>query len=249
MAIQHLFDRAKVDYDEVYEAGKAYGETVGKKAQYDKFWDSLQWNGTRTVYSYGFYYWGDGAFYPKYDIKPTGWSSSIFSAMGIIDFKQRLIDCGVTLDMSKASSFAGLFASSKDNKAVPTIDTTSATAVETLFHNNFALIEVEKLVLKNDGSQTFRDVFYYCYELVHLTIEGVIGQNGFDLRYSTKLSKASITSVINALSTSTSGLTATFSKTAVDKAFETASGANDGTTSQEWLALVATKSNWNISLL
>ena len=51
-----------------------------------------------------------------------------------------------------------------------------------------------------------------------------------------------------ALSTTTTGLTVTFSKTAVDKAFETAEGANDGSTSPEWLALVATRPNWGIGL-
>lgn len=64
-----------------------------------------------------------------------------------------------------------------------------------------------------------------------------------------KLSKPSITSIINCLSTTTSGLTVTLSKTAVNNAFETSEGVADGSTSQEWLNLVATKTNWTISLV
>ena len=54
----------------------------------------------------------------------------------------------------------------------------------------------------------------------------------------TKLSKASITSIINGLSADTSGNTVTLSKTAVNNAF----------TDDEWATLIATKSNWTISL-
>lgn len=233
---------------EVYEAGKAHGETVGKKARYDEFWDALQQNGNRTAYYYAFPFWGDECFYPKYDIRPTGWAASIFTDMTIVNFKQRLIDCGVTFDLSKGTSITGLFSGCRYNTRVPTINTTSATDLSTLFYANRALIEIEKLVLKSDGSQIFRDTFYVCVELKDLTIEGVIGQNGFDVQWSTKLSKASITSIVNALSTTTSGLTVTLSKTAVNKAFETSSGANNGSTSTEWLALVATRANWTISL-
>ena len=50
------------------------------------------------------------------------------------------------------------------------------------------------------------------------------------------------------LTDTASGKTITFSKTAVNKAFETSAGANDGSTSAEWLALVGTKPNWTISL-
>lgn len=214
---------------------------AGKKSQYDKFWDSLQNYGKRTVYPYGFHSWGDNSFFPKYDIKPTGWAASTFSETTIINFKQRLIDCGVTLDMSKATSIGGLFANAKTNTALPIICTTSATDLSTLFSGNNALVEIEKLVLKSDGSQTFNNTFNHCYELVYLTIEGVIGKTGFSLLYSKKLSKESITSVINALSTTTSGLTVTLSQTAVVTAF-------GSTTSSEWTNLIATKPNWTINL-
>ena len=59
-----------------------------------------------------------------------------------------------------------------------------------------------------------------------------------DFYWCTKLSKASIESIINGLSADTSGLTVTISKTAVNNAF----------TDEEWATLIATKPNWTISL-
>jgi hypothetical protein len=70
--------------------------------------------------------------------------------------------------------------------------------------------------------------------------------------WSTSLSKESITSIINALSDSTSGFSVTFSKQAVDNAFGYVIDDYewfDGTNSAEWKALVATKPNWTINLV
>jgi hypothetical protein len=234
MAIQQYFDRAKVDYDEVYEAGK--------KAEWNEFWDAIQQNGTRGDYSYAFRFFADSSFYPKYDIQPTS-AIGMFGSSNIVDLKQRLLDCGVTLDFSKTTNLSYMFSPCYTIIRVPTITATSATTLEYMFSNDNQLIEIEKIVLKSDGTQSLFRTFRWCAQLEQLTIEGVIGHiNGIDLQSSTKLSKASITSVVNALSTTTSGLTATFSKTAVESAF-------GSTTSEEWLALVATKSNWTISLV
>ena len=63
-----------------------------------------------------------------------------------------------------------------------------------------------------------------------------------DFYWCAKLTKASLTSIINGLSADTSGLTVTLSKTAVNNAF-------GGTDSAEWLELVAIKPNWTISLI
>lgn len=80
--------------------------------------------------------------------------------------------------------------------------------------------------------------FQGCGELVELTMGGTIGKNGFDVSACKKLNRASIESIINALSATISGLTVTLSKEAVDNAF----------TAEEWDALIATKSNWTIEL-
>jgi hypothetical protein len=129
---------------------------------------------------------------------------------------------------------------------IPTLHINVA-AITQMFYEAALVKTIEKLVFEK-ATTSFSDTFTRCNALENLTIEGVIGGNGFNVQWSTKLSKASITSIINALSTITTGLTVTLSKTAVNNAFATAEGAANGSTSAEWLALVATRSNWTIAL-
>ena len=51
------------------------------------------------------------------------------------------------------------------------------------------------------------------------------------------------------ISDNVTGQAVSVKKDAVNIAFETSAGAGDGSTSAEWLALVATKTNWTISLV
>lgn len=217
---------------------------IGKKAQYDEFWDAVQNFGNRTSYNGVFFQWGDSAFYPKYDLIPIGNASSMFQQIKVKNFKQRLIDCGVTLDLSKATNVNYLF-SVAEVTHVPVINTTSASSLASIFYN-CRIVDIEKLILKSDGSQTFSDSFKWCESLVNLIIEGTIGKSGLDLRWSTKLSKASIISIINTLSTTTSGLSITLSKTAVNNAYPIPEGF---TANADWAMLIKTRTNWTINLL
>jgi hypothetical protein len=100
-------------------------------------------------------------------------------------------------------------------------------------------------------------MFASCGALKTITeVEGTIGTS--IVLGSCPLDKGTILRVYDALSTTTTGKTVTFKKTAVDAAFETSKGAKDGSTSPEWLALKATRqtvdengdvvSGWNIGL-
>lgn len=95
---------------------------------------------------------------------------------------------------------------------------------------------IRKLVVSE--AVTYTSTFNDCLALKNIIFEGTIGKN-IDLHWSTLLTKASITSIINALSETTKSLTLTLSETAVNNAFETS----------EWEALVNTKTNWTISLI
>lgn len=64
-----------------------------------------------------------------------------------------------------------------------------------------------------------------------------------------KLSKDSIQSIMSCLSDDATGKTLTIPVAAVNSAFETSSGAADGSTSAEWMELVEAHSNWTISLV
>lgn len=85
---------------------------------------------------------------------------------------------------------------------------------------------------------TFTMAFQACRALVNLTVEGKFG-NSIDLQWSALLSKESITSVVNALSSNVSGQSLTLSQTVVDNAF----------TADEWNVLAATRPNWTFAFV
>lgn len=121
------------------------------------------------------------------------------------------------------------------------VDFTNTTDMRDSFNG---CVSLEGLRLKISGNKTFSaNTFIGCEALTDVIIIGTIQSANFNLQSSTALTKASITSVINALSSTTSGLTVTISKTAVNNAF------SGGSTSQEWLDLIATKPKWTISLM
>lgn len=235
MSIKQNVERAKADYDEVYEKGK--------QAEYDAFWDEYQYviNGIsqRTGCAYMFAYsgWNDKTFKPKYSMPYISNASNMFNTCGVTDLKGVLEKQGVVFDFSKATILSQALAYSKITR-FPKIDSRGAIALSSAFYESTALEEVH-IILKDDGTQTFSHTFYNCKSLSSLTVEGVIGTNGLTLQYSSKLSKASIENIIACLSTTTSGLSVTFSQTAVNNAF----------TTDEWNTLIATKSNWTISLV
>lgn len=90
-------------------------------------------------------------------------------------------------------------------------------------------------------STTLGYAFANCTALQEIRIRGTIGV-AINLSYSEKLSKTSIESVINALSTTTTGITLSLSRTAVTSAF-------GSTTAEKWTNLIGTKPNWTISLV
>ena len=228
-------------YDDGLREGEASGIEIGKQAEYDAFWDAYQENGNRTNYEHAFagQGWTEENFRPKYDIRPVN-SYMMFRNSSIKgDIVQILKDCGVILDMSLCSgwvqySFSGLLAS-----RLGVIDFSNAVMLYEPFGNCINLHTIDELILSKDCEET--TAFRGCTSLANLKISGEIGKP-FTFQWS-PLTKASITSVINALSTTTSGLTVTFSLTAVNNAFE---GGSEGS---EWQALIATKPNWTISLV
>lgn len=99
-----------------------------------------------------------------------------------------------------------------------------------------SLVTIRKLKIASDI--VFLNSFQGASLLENMEVAGTIG-NDVSFSDSKKLSRNSITSIINALSDTTSGKTVTFSKTAKEAAF----------TADEWATLIATKSNWTIALV
>lgn len=236
-----------------YTEGNQAGYIEGKQAEYDAFWDAFQQNGNRTDYANAFYgqSFDFNNFFPKYDMRPTGYTGELFYAWTRASHSgsliQRLKECGVVLDTSNCTSLGSAFAYTQITE-IPTIDCTalSGTSVIVFAHGYGRLKKIEKLIVK-EGIE-FTNWFLNTY-LEEVIFEGVISTGSLNLQWATGLNKASWISIINTLSATTSGLSMTGSLESVNTAFETSAGAKDGSTSTEWLNLIATKSNWTINLV
>ena len=226
--------------DEVYEAGK--------QSEYDAFWDAAQENGNRTNYNFAFSadMWTKENFKPKYPIRPTD-AYNTFAYIGQylgelsspqrMDFRELCI-----LDMSLCKVSQNLFYNNRQVVALGVMDLRSMVSFNKMFVGANNLEIIEKIILKEDGSQEISSPFENCKSLKTISFEGIIGET-INFQWSTLLEKASITSIVNALSTAVSKKTLTLSKTAVNNAFE---GGSEGS---EWKTLIATKSSWTISLV
>lgn len=223
------------------------GFTDGKQAEYDAFWDAYQQNGTRTDYqgAFGGTGWTNDTFKPKYNMAASR-ADYMFRLSAISgDLVEILDNLGITLDFSKTTNFVETFSNCYNITRVGVIDISKATYVGNMFTQCSNLKTIDKLIVSESTALgTFPGA---TVALENLTIEGTIGKSGMNLAYATKLNKESIESIINALSTTTSGLSVTLSKTAVNNAF--ADGDTLGMDSVEWGELIDTKSNWTISLV
>jgi hypothetical protein len=178
-------------YDEGYEAGQ--------KSEYDRFWDNYQDNGNRTDYGYSFAGrgWNNETFKPKYDIIPKN-TENMFATSLITDVISCLEKAKVVFDTSQDNSTTYLLNNSRVVR-FPTYDSRSRGNMLYFMYNNSDLEYVEKIILKNDGSQTFGNYsFFRNPKLAEIRFEGVIGQ---DIIFNdcNALSRDSLMSIINAL--------------------------------------------------
>lgn len=234
MTIAEKITRAKADYDAVYEGGKAKAfaevEPINADLEQILYGKDTGGRGFYDEFWDAFQNYGNRVDY-NHAFYGLGWDENTFKPK---------------YDFIAGRSY-NMFAWSYIKQIDKVVDISKSQQIYGTFAYCYKLHTIKKFAVNENC--VFSNDFKDCVELVNLTIEGTIGKNGFDVHWSTKLSKESIKSIINALSATTSGLAITFSKTAVNKAFETAEGANDGSTSAEWNALIAPKSNWTISLV
>ena len=230
--------------DEVYEAG----QQSANRAQ----WHALQKGGARKNYSNAFAqtnYTRD-TFLPIYDIRPTGSLSSMFyqsnsdengttvtfdMAIDMVEVEQKQ---GIVFDTSAATGFYMAFAGSPF-KRLNTINCSGATDMSYAFYGGYGsrLQRIEHLIC-GPSTKFHSTSFQTCNYLEYIGFEGTIAQNGLELKINA-LNKATFEALLATLSTTTSGLSVTLSKTAVNAAF----------TDAEWTALANTRSNWTINLV
>ena len=233
----------------IIEAARAEGIAQGKQAEYNAFWDAYQQNGdTRDCDNmFSGRGWTNETFKPKYDIIAQG-TYMIFRKTGIVDLGEALKACGkkividnTALQYTFNNTLLEVIDGIEFNKPIGRFDSTFA------YSGNLREIKmplpITKDTLMGNGG------FDGCNALEEVRFDGVIGTSGLNLRWSTKLSKASIINIIESLHDNLSGLYLTLSKTAVDNAFETSEGVADGSTSTEWSTLLGERPMWTISLL
>lgn len=188
------------------------GYAAAQKADYDRFWDMFQQNGNRADYQYAF---------------SRAWTDEFYNPKYPIVCNNANVYTATALFMDSQIT---------DTK-VPI--TASGTRADTMFQDCRNLNRIPMVTF--DNVTRFNNTFRNCQALTDITIDGSIDV-AISFAESPLLNRASIESIINALSTTTSGLTLTLSSAAVTAAF-------GSTTAADWTALVGTRNNWTISLV
>ncbi len=182
-------------------------------AEYEKkvFWDNFQDNGNRTDYKNAFYGqgWNDTTFKPQHNITPVGDAGSIFQNCKITNLKGILEKNNVTLDFSGVTVLSYPF----QNAAIThlgTLDCRNITNLGYVLTDGKNMESVDKIILKEDGSQTFGTfAFRFDSKLKEIRFEGAIGQS-LSFIHCNSLSSDSVQDIIDHLATVTTAQTITF---------------------------------------
>lgn len=216
------------------------------------FWDIIHKN-LETASSHDRFFnsnlWNDETFKPKKDIVLKEYSRYFLTNTKIKDLKACLDDKGIKIDFSNAQYLAEFF-SAGAFEHIGVIDLSTfihSVNVSNMFLQCRELNTIDKIKLGDNAAFGGKE-FINCVKLENILFEGIL-KTSMMLDACSLLSKASIQNIIGCLSSDSAEQSLTLNKTAVNKAFESSAGANDGSTSQQWLDLIAIKPNWTISLV
>lgn len=210
---------------------------AGKKAEREAFWnayitETMLADAERMFYGDG---WGQSNFFPTRDIRPII-ATDMFRNFGHIvngvkdeplDLAARLEECGVTLDLSNATSVNQMFQSANISR-FPTMDFTNVKGILGVFRY-CPVTTIDKMIV--NANNTFSYAFKETTNLENVVFEGEIGNN---IQFQeSPLSHDSIMSIINHLAV-VSGKTLTLGEDNIAKI--TADEIN-----------IATDKGWNIA--
>lgn len=237
----------------VFDAGyqKGIAEGGGDDSFHEAYWNTRT---TSNSYIGAFHFWTSDLFKPKRGtvIAPTN-AYYMFSNFkhyanndaepDDFDLEAYLKANDVTLDFSNCTNFQNFLMWSTISR-IGVIDTRKASSVG--FYVAYRLEQIDELILKEDGSQTFdmRDMS----RLKRINIlTGTIGKS-INFNASKDMEKDTIVRIIEHLSSTSTNQTFTIPKVAINNAF----GINidDASThTEEWTTLRNSKSNWNFSFV
>ena len=209
----------------------------------DLFWDLFQNHGKRTAYNAAFVTSGFVHLDPKYPINATNADNMMSQSRQLESVNWE------KFNLSNAGSLYSAFAHCDKLKRVDTalgISNGTATLMNSLARQSIGLESIQKIYA--EPVYVWKQSFEGCTALTHVIFSGTIGANGLDLRWSAKLDKESLESIIETLSSETTGLSITLSKAAVENAFPPYIDGEDIYDNLDWISLINTKQNWTINL-
>ena len=246
MSIANKLQMIAENEQKVYNAGYNKGKADGRQAEYDRFWDNYQQNGNRNDYKNAFSGtgWTEETLKPKYPVKIVDTTTTSRCAMEMfrrLGYNNSNILFDMTeickrLDLSEALSIQGLLYNACAKNI--TLDASKSKTLQEAFRCGDGGVLDNMTLTVSSACQNYTNAFYYCSNLTNLTFtDGSQIAASVDLHWS-PLTRASLESVIAALSDTATGFTASLKQSAVNAAFSW----------EEWLALVAAKPNWTITL-
>lgn len=225
--------RAKQDFDDVFEAGKAQG---------DDFWKKFM---SMKSFAYAFYNWDTSVFTPNMELVFKGDCSRAFYNFNndkaeTVNMIEHLSKCGASLNFSKATVLTFVFGTTKIT-ALPILDFSGAKKLDSCF-NNSPLEKIEKIILKADGTQTFTNLTFNCVPLWYIRFDGVIG-NDIWFNYCVNLDAESYNEIITHCSKTASFTLTLPPEATVRSVYDAKYGAG------AWNTITAEYSNLTISYM
>lgn len=208
MSIAEKLQTIAENEQKVFDAGTEAGKQAQEKAFWDRF---LMYSALKSAnYLFAGGGWHKDNFKPNKNLKPVSAAYMFCSFMGIygyssaFDLVEHLEGLGITLDLSRATTLSQCFNWACFTR-IGVIDCSSATSIPSMFANAQIGI-IDKLIVHEN--LTYSNAFQNLSRTTHMTVEGVIGKNGFNIQWMVNLDHESLMSIINALkdySTDTSG--------------------------------------------
>lgn len=187
-------------YETGLQMGLQQGMEQGKQAEYDRFWDAYQHNGTRTNYDTAFA--GDGwtleTFKPKYNISYISSAYMMFRNNTIkTDLTALLERLGMTLNFGYCSNLQYAFSGCAYTR-ICKIDARSvgAIAMSQTFSSSRNLETIDEIVCTD--ATRFDGTFNGLENLKNIKFDGVINSN-ISFPKSAGLTNASVQSIIDHL--------------------------------------------------
>lgn len=186
-----IAEKFEVIADEVYEKGKSDFK--------DLFAKGFTNNGARTYYSYAF---RTASFNADNVIDFKGMCKPIEATQMFYNMKSTHLPIGIdmsNIDVSNQNVIDQLFAYSSKLLELPDFNIPATKRIYNTYSYCYALHTIHGKVRVN-ADTTYTNPFKECNALQNIEIEGTIGQNGFNVQWSTKLTVKSLLSILTALS-------------------------------------------------